>query len=315
MSKLLTKFSLKLWPDPQQQQAFIQALTEPQPYSPCIAWIKGRSEKASFQRVDALPWQLPFVDRLAVGERPGKHDLHHQGAYYCLDFSSVFAATPLTVIRKKPNIVLDLCAAPGGKSLLAWRFLQPHLLVSNEVIGKRVGMLISNLKRCQVKPVRVLSADPSVLAEAIPASADVVLVDAPCSGQSLLAKGESAPGCFHPASIQHNVKRQRRILANASRLVVPGGYLAYMTCAFSEAENERVCRWFARRFPHFEPQTVNALLAFQSHLTDLPCYRIWPQSGLGAGAFTMLFRNTQGTESMARPLEAWLDENTRWSSE
>lgn len=316
MSKLLTKLSLKLWSDPQQQQAFIQALTDPQPYGPCIAWATERLDEDSFQRVDALPWQLPFVDRLVIGERPGKHDLHNQGAYYCLDFSSAFAATPLTAIKEQPNVVLDLCAAPGGKSLLAWRLLQPHLLISNEVIGKRVGLLISNLKRCQINPVRVLSADPSVLADAIPASADVVLVDAPCTGQSLLAKGESAPGCFHPVSIKHNAKRQRRILANASRLVVPGGYLAYMTCAFSEAENERVCRWFTRRFPHFAPQPVDALLAFQSHLTDMPCYRIWPQSGLGAGAFTMLFRRTQETEAiMPQPLDAWLDENARWSSE
>jgi len=188
------------------------------------------------------------------------------------------------------------------------------LLISNEVINKRVGMLIGNLKRCQIAPAQVLSLDPSILAAAIPASADVVLVDAPCTGQSLLAKGEAAPGCFHPVSIKHNAKRQRRILANASRLVVPGGYLAYMTCAFSEAENERVCRWFTRRFPHFAPQTIDPLLAFQSHLTDLPCYRMWPQSGLGAGAFTMLFRNREETRSRPQPLNVWLEENIRWSS-
>lgn len=315
MSKLLTKLSLKLWSDPQQQQAFVQSLTDPQPLHPCIAWVADPLDEIPFQRITPLPWQLPFVDRLALDERPGKHFLHQQGAYYCLDFSSVFAATTLTAIDPRPKIVLDLCAAPGGKSLLAWRLLQPHLLISNEVIGKRVGMLISSLKRCQIRPVRVLSADPAILADNIPISADVVLVDAPCTGQSLLAKGESAPGCFHPVAIQHNARRQRRILANASQLVVPGGYLAYMTCAFSDAENERVCTWFTRRFPSFVPQTVAPLLGFQSHLTDMPCYRMWPQSGLGAGAFTMLFRNTQKAKSRSPDLDSWLDNNYRWCSD
>lgn len=328
MSKLLAKLSLKLWSDPQQQQAFIQALIDPQPFHPCILWVTERSHSA-FKRVPPQSWQPACVDRLALDERPGKHVLHQQGAYYCLDFSSVFAAATLTVVDPGPKVVLDLCAAPGGKSLLAWRLLHPHLLLSNEVIGKRVGLLISNLKRCQIHPVKVLSANTRLLAENLAQVADVVLVDAPCTGQSLLAKGETAPGCFHPVSIQHNAKRQRRILANAAQLVAPGGYLTYMTCAFSEAENERVCTWFTRHFPDFVPQRVPLLQDFQSHLTDMPCYRMWPQSRLGAGAFTMLFRQSQLearrsptslslTDSKQRPLHhqqaLWLKTNYRWCS-
>lgn len=314
MSKLLEKFSQKLWTDSPQQQAFIQALTEPQPLHPCIVWLKKRSQ-AVFEQLAPLPWQLPFVDRLGMDEHPGKHTLHQQGAYYCLDLSSVFAATVLTVVDKGPRVVLDLCAAPGGKSILTWRILQPHLLLSNEVVGKRVGLLIGNLRRCQIHPVKVLSVDSHILADHVPAWADVVVVDAPCTGQSLLAKGEKAPGCFHPVSIKHNVKRQRRILANAAHLVTPGGYLAYMTCAFSEAENERVCAWFARHFPQFAPQTVPLLRDFQSHLTDMPCYRMWPQGGLGAGAFTMLFRNEQDGGHIHPAQGAWLEQVCRWDSE
>lgn len=261
-----------------------------------------------------MPWQPPFVDRLGLDERPSQHSLHQQGAYYCLDYSSVFAASILSGVDAQPSIVLDLCAAPGGKSILAWRSLQPRLLISNELIGKRVGMLISNLKRCGVHPVRVLSVDTHDLAEQMASVADVVLVDAPCTGQSLLAKGESAPGCFHPVSINHNAKRQRRILANAAQLVISGGYLAYMTCAFSISENEQVCAWFTRQFPHFVPQTVPQLHTFQSHLTTKPCYRMWPQSGLGAGAFAMLLKNTQRGEPLPHNQDLWIKANCRWQS-
>ncbi len=314
MSKLLEKLSLKLWSDPQQQQAFIQALTDPQPFHPCILWVDQQPPVSPFKCELPLSWQLPFVDRLGMDERPGRHPLHGQGAYYCLDFSSVFAASTLAVIDPQPNVVIDVCAAPGGKSILAWRLLKPQVLISNEVIGKRVGRLIGNLKRCQVHPAKVLSIDTHLSADNMAETAEVVLVDAPCTGQSLLAKGESAPGCFHPVSIKHNAKRQRRILANAAHLVAPGGYLAYMTCAFSEAENERVCAWFIRKFPQFIPKIIPHLEIFQSHLTQMPCYRMWPQSRLGAGAFTILLQNTH--TGMRRPLtqNLWLEQNYRWQS-
>ncbi len=121
---------------------------------------------------------------------------------------------------------------------------------------------------------------------------DVVVVDAPCTGQSLLAKGETAPGCFHPVQINKNANRQRRILANAAQAVAPEGYLAYMTCAYSPEENEDTIAWLLARFPQFQPVIVPALHLFQSHLTDLPCYRMMPQDGLGAGAFTCLLRHS-----------------------
>lgn len=314
MSKLLEKFSQRLWPELQQQQDFVSALTTPQPLNPCIAWLGERSESSPFIQLSPLPWQLRFVDRLGIDERPGKHPLHQQGAYYCLDFSSVFAASVLTVIDKEPKVVIDLCAAPGGKSILAWKILQPQLLLSNEVIGKRVGLLIDNLRRCRIHPVKVLSSDTQVLADNLSSGAEVVLVDAPCTGQSLLAKGGKAPGCFHPVSIKHNAKRQKRILANAAQLVAPGGYLAYMTCAFSEAENERVCVWFTRRFPQFVPQVIPLLKDFQSHLTDRPCYRMWPQSRLGAGAFTVLFRRAHEKFDCPPEQETWLERACRWDS-
>ncbi|MBD2215377.1 RsmB/NOP family class I SAM-dependent RNA methyltransferase [Nostoc linckia FACHB-104] len=292
-SNLLIKLAKRLFANVDIQEKFIEALINPQPFHPCIVWCQSRPNISPFSVEIPASWQPEFVDRLPLGEKPGKHPLHDQGDFYCLDFSSVFAAAPLLAIPPSIKLIFDMCAAPGGKSIFAWKALQPELLISNEVIGKRLGMLISNLKRCQIKPSFVVNRDSSIFAETIPLSSNLVLVDAPCSGQSLLAKGEKAAGCFHPTNINKCANRQKRIIANSAKLVAPQGYLAYMTCTYSPEENEEVCQWFLQRFPHFEAIVVSYLQNYQSHLTDMPCYRLFPQDRLGAGAFTVLFKNTE----------------------
>jgi 16S rRNA C967 or C1407 C5-methylase (RsmB/RsmF family) len=290
-SNLLVKYSQKLFLVADDQQQFVQALTQPQPYSPCILWCRAKPSDSPFCLEPPLAWQPRFVDRLALGEKPGHHWLHEQGYFYCLDFSSVFASSTLLTIPNPIHTVLDICASPGGKSIFAWVQLQPKQLLSNEVIGKRLGALISNLKRCQIQPAIVLNIDSSILAEHL-RPVDLVLVDAPCSGQSLLAKGVKNPGCFHPVTINKNANRQKRILANSAQLVAPQGHLAYMTCAYSLEENEQVCDWLLQRFPHFEAIDIPHLHAYQSRFSDRPCYRMFPQDRLGAGAFTILLKNT-----------------------
>lgn len=311
-SQLLIKLSQKLFETAADQNAFVQALTNPQPYPSCILWLKPRSETMAFAVEPPLPWQPEFIDRLAVGTAPGAHPLHDTGHYYCLDFSSVFAASVLMVLPSCPRTVIDVCAAPGGKSIFVWRSLQPKQLICNETISKRVGMLIGNLKRCGIENAIALSTDPSHLALRLPQTADLVIVDAPCSGQSLLAKGNKAEGCFHPVIIKQNAQRQKRILANAVQLVAPGGYLMYTTCTFATEENEQVGQWLLRKFPQFKPQVVEPLADYQSHLTDLPFYRMWPQSQLGAGAFAMLLQNTDEGEVLPLPTQQW--PGWRWAA-
>ncbi|MEB3359706.1 MAG: RsmB/NOP family class I SAM-dependent RNA methyltransferase [Synechococcales bacterium] len=308
-SRLLLKLARRLFADPEAQQAFVTAIVQPSPLDACILWCRDRPPDPPFPVLPPEPWQPRFVDRLAGTDRPGQHPLHDAGYYYCLDFSSVFAASVLQAIPSPVERVFDLCASPGGKSLFAWRSLHPSLLLSNEVIGKRLGALLSNLKRCGVEGAIAASLDTQTLAAAIPQTADVVIVDAPCTGQSLLVKGIDAPGCFHPVNINKNANRQKRIIANAAQLVAPQGYLAYMTCAYSPEENEQVMDWLLSRFPQFSPVAVPALAAFQSHLTEQPCYRMFPQSGLGAGAFTVLLQNTEEIRAGdSAALEAFLQQ-------
>lgn len=290
-SKLLVKLSHRLFSDSEDREQFIEAIANPQPFNPCIIWSKKVPNPHPFAVEKPLSWQPEFSDRLSLETKPGKHPLHDRGHFYCLDFSSIFAASTLLTITKPVKLVLDMCAAPGGKSLFAWKALEPDLILCNEVIGKRTGMLISNLKRCEISPSVVSNKDSKILAELMPKTAEVVIVDAPCSGQSLLAKGGKAPGCFHPANINKNANRQKRILANSGKIVAPKGYLAYMTCTYSPEENEKVSKWFLSKFAEFKAVAIPHLSAYQSHLSEIPCYRMFPQEKMGAGAFTILFQN------------------------
>ena len=302
-SNLLRKLSRSLFADTAEQEKFIQAVINPQAFNPAILWLQPKPTENPFTVEIPVSWQPEFVDRLALESKPGKHSLHQAGHYYCLDFSSIFAASTLLTIPQPIKLILDMCAAPGGKSVFSWKTLNPELLLCNEVIGKRMGMLISNLRRCQIQPSAAANVDSQILAEKIPQTANLVIVDAPCTGQSLLAKGDKAPGCFHHVTINSNANRQKRILANSAKIVAPQGYLAYMTCTYSTAENEQVSEWLLSKFPEFGPVTVPHLEKYRSHLTEIPCYRMWPQDRLGAGAFTVLFQNTSDGETNQLPAD------------
>lgn len=300
-SNLLLKLSRKVLADSADQEAFVSALTQPQSFPSAILWTQPRPAQPPFALLPPLPWQPQWVDRLGIDQRPGQHPLHQAGAYYCLDMASVFSASVLSMIPSPVESVLDLCAAPGGKGLLARQALHPQNLWCNEVIRKRVKILIANLKRCGAQEALVFNLDPQLFIEPLSQAATVVIVDAPCSGQSLLAKGNKALGCFHPININKNASRQKRILGNAVQTVAGGGYLAYMTCTFSREENEGVGEWLLKQFPQFEAVEVPALADYASALAAFPCYRLWPQSGLGAGGFTALFRNTETAVGAINP--------------
>jgi 16S rRNA C967 or C1407 C5-methylase (RsmB/RsmF family) len=291
--KLRGRFLERLLPAAADRERFVAALDGSTDRSVALIWTRDRPPDIPFSLLPALGWQPEFVDLVDSAHRPGGNPLHKEGAYYCLDPSSVFAVVPLlaTNPEKRINSLLDLCASPGGKAVCAARGLKPTDLVANEPVRKRIGALISNLSRCAVSGSSVTQYDPAALAELAPAAFDCVIVDAPCSGQSLLFRGKSVPGCFHERTIERNANRQRRIIANGAKCVAPGGYLAYMTCTFSREENEEIAAWLVDRFPSFEPVQIPILEPHRSPYSASPCYRLWPWEGRGAGAFTILFRN------------------------
>ncbi len=296
------KLAAQLFSQAEERQHFLQALTSPLAQPPALIWRDDRPPKLPFPVERPFAWQPPFVDRVVFEFRPGRHPLHEEGAYYCLDISSVFTGCVFSAVPTGPPVVIDVCASPGGKCVFVWRMLSPSLVVANEVIGKRSAALIANLQRCRIGPAMVIRADVSRLAERIPACADLVVVDAPCSGQSLAARDKPCPGGFHPATINQNANRQRRILAQAARLVAPGGYLAYLTCTYATKENETNAAWLLKKQTEFLPQAVPLLAAFQSQLADFPCYRLWPHQNMGAGGFAVLLqKDSSGRRTAISP--------------
>lgn len=287
----LRKLSRSLFSDAEDQQRLIHALTNPADEPVAVVWRDARPSPFPFTTLPRPVWFPDAVDLVPFSERPGRHPLHEAGACYCLDAGSVFESQVLSVCRdQRIDTVIDVCASPGGKSILAWRLLQPQRLLCNEVVAKRLPQLRSNLRRCRIDNAELLSVAVEQLAERQGASADLVIVDAPCSGQSLLARGKPSPGCFHPATINLNLNRQRRILAHAIRLVRSGGFLAYMTCTYSLKENERNVEWLLKHTPGLEALPVPVLEDYRSGYSEIPCYRSWPFDGPGSGGFTSLFR-------------------------
>ena len=289
-SRLLEKFSNYLFSELSDRQLFVDSILTPRRYPQGLMWLKPRPDPIPFQIENALEWQAEFIDRVEVNEHPGQNRLHEEGYYYCLDFSSVFAVSLVNTIPEQISCILDVCAAPGGKGIYLWKRFSPDLIIFNEVIGKRLGQLSSNIKRCGITNSEIISADSSAISETYIKQMDLVLVDAPCSGQSLRARGKDAYGCFDMRLIKMNARRQKRILANASRCVTYGGYLLYCTCTFSKEENEGIVEWFCEEFKEFSAVSVELFQQYRSNMTNKPCYRLYPYSAIGAGSFGVLFK-------------------------
>lgn len=294
----LRKTAAKLFSASEEQYQFIESIMTGGGGRRALLWRRtARSgellvkTEPFFRKFPELSHYLPDVSLVVEEGSPGNEHLHQAGAFYVLDTSSILAATVLTAVFPQPNQVLDLCAAPGGKSIFANTLFPEADLVANEVIGKRLAPLIANLKRCQVKSVRVTCLDPMRLVQQVPGNFDLCIVDAPCSGQSLPAEDKKWSGAFHESTVNMNANRQRRILACAADLVRPGGYIAYTTCTFSLKENESNSEWFLKKFSSFKPCAVPALEKWLSPYSDIPSYRFWPHRGEGRGGFAALFKH------------------------
>lgn len=241
--------------------------------------------------MSAVPWLPPRVCVPQMGEgiqKPTAYEDYRRGLYYVLDLSSCWESAALGVVPP-PTRSLDLCAAPGGKSMLmAARYL-PQNHTANEVNAARRGILRQNLELSGMPNVTVTGLRPDQWAAAGELF-DLLLVDAPCSGQSLLCKGIRNPGCLGSAMVNGNAKRQKGILLAATRCAAPGAHLLYSTCTYDPDENEKVMAYILKRVPGWEAVEVPVLTPFCSGLADFPAYRLLPHHGFGAGGFCCLLR-------------------------
>lgn len=202
-----------------------------------------------FTNKKALPFTLTPVAWAREGfyavseERPGKHPLHEGGAYYIQEPS---AMSVVSLLDPKPgDLVCDLCAAPGGKSTqIAGRLLGEGLLVSNEIFSARAKILSQNIERFGVGNCVVCNEPPDKMAAHFPLFFDKLVVDAPCSGEGMFRKDDTAIEEWSPEQVSVCEERQKMILKYADQMLAPGGIMVYSTCTFAPDEDEKMMEWF-----------------------------------------------------------------------
>jgi NOL1/NOP2/fmu family ribosome biogenesis protein len=210
--------------------------------------------------------------------------------------------------------VCDVCAAPGGKATAIVEQLSgTGFLLANEVISSRTELLQLALCRSGWGNFCCTQADVAELSDRLGGTFDRVLVDAPCSGQSMVARDRQSMAAFSATQIGLNAERQRRILQAAARLVVPGGRLVYSTCTFSIAENELVVQDFLSRNPLWQLVELPSLAAWTSPF--LPgCYRLWPHRDRCDGAFAAALQlHSDAQPQPSRPKPDFSPKETRWT--
>ncbi len=202
--------------------------------------------------------------------RPGKHPYHEAGAYYIQEASAMLPASLFPTLEGEK--VLDLCAAPGGKSTqLASALNGSGLIVSNEIHPQRAAILSQNVERMGIRNAVVTNHAPKELVPHFPCFFDKIVVDAPCSGEGMFRKEEQALTMWSQDNVELCAERQKEILESAAKMLKPDGYLTYSTCTFAPEENEGVILHFLRNHPEFEvvePKNKAVLDCIEKGLID-----------------------------------------------
>lgn len=243
-------------------------------------------------------------------ERPAKHPYYHAGLYYLQEPSAMAPAAVLPV--SEGERVLDLCAAPGGKTTqLAAKLGGTGILFANDVSAGRAKTLLKNVELAGIRNAVVLSERPERLAEKFPGFFDKILVDAPCSGEGMFRKEPEMVKSWNDAMLDFCRKEQAEILEACAGLLRPGGFLLYSTCTFSLEENEESISAFLQNHPEFRMCPIPKEHGFAAGLPPLTdCARLYPHKIRGEGHFLALLEKT-GTQASR---ELW-QEQGGWEKE
>ena len=208
--------------------------------------------------------------------------------------------TPANILPVNPgDKVLDLCAAPGGKSTQLGDMLEGQgLLVANEINPKRAKILSRNIERMGISNALVLNMHPRDLEQRFAGFFDRILVDAPCSGEGMFRKEEAAVTDWSPETVKMCAARQSEILDSAANMLRPGGYLCYSTCTFAPEEDEGAIGAFLQRHPDFHVVEADMpwLAPGRPEWAEQPnpelryTFRLWPHLLSGEGHFAALLK-------------------------
>ncbi len=251
-------------------------------------------EERITEGLERVPWEKHGYYFDSEDER-GKSPLHSAGAYYIQEPS---AMAPVNLLDVKPGMcVLDLCAAPGGKSTQIAACLKGEgILITNEIVPDRARILSQNIERMGIANAIVTNHAPDELARRFPATFDRILVDAPCSGEGMFRKDETAIAEWSLENVRMCAKRQADILDAAAVMLKPGGRLVYSTCTFSKEEDEIQAASFLAKNTGLHSSIMGAFAGIRT--CDIEnAYKIWPQDGYGEGHFMAVFERDGGTSS------------------
>ena len=255
--------------------------------------------------VRKIPWVTNGFYYDADVEQPAKHPYYFAGMYYIQEPS---AMTPAAVLPVTPGErVLDLCAAPGGKSTeLAAKLNGEGVLVSNDISNSRAKALLKNLELFGTKNAVIISEPPAKLAERFTGYFDKILVDAPCSGEGMFRKSPAIIKNWEQYGVEYYQKLQREILPSAVKMLKPGGMLLYSTCTFSPEEDEDTLLFLLREYPELsmaDPNiTYEGFAKGRPEWVDGPeelekAIRIWPHRMEGEGHFVALLQKSADADT------------------
>ncbi|MBR6532101.1 MAG: hypothetical protein IKT61_06330 [Clostridia bacterium] len=265
----------------------------------------NKISEADFLKINPFGGEkIPFAENAYYFDfdKIGNHPYHHAGMLYIQEPAAMSAVASIDIVEDWK--VLDLCAAPGGKSSQAAVGLSDGMIVSNEIIPSRCKILTGNMERLGFKNAVTTCADAKRLSSLFGEEFDLVIVDAPCSGEGMFRKDETAINEWSPANVKLCAERQAEILGYIHTTVNEGGYLLYSTCTYSLEENEMQVDAFLCEHPEFELVPVNTCV--KEHTADgikfdgckteniSFCRRFYPHISKGEGQFVALMKKKSG---------------------
>ncbi len=296
----------------------------------CDAYQGLRVNTAKISVEDFLklsPYELRQVSWCPNGfyydkaQKPAKHPFYFAGLYYIQEPSAMTTASLLPV--EEGDVVLDLCAAPGGKSTeLAAKLHGTGLLVTNDISNSRAKALLKNIEVFGVGNALVTSEPPNELAKRFPGFFDKILIDAPCSGEGMFRKQGNMTKAWEKNGVDLFVGLQRSILKEAVTMLKPGGTMIYSTCTFSKEENEQAMEYLLSLddslhlqelplFDGFDKGHPEWGLTGNEELTK--CRRLWPHCIEGEGHFVAMVRKDR--EEAVLPVTEYIFSKERLSRE
>ena len=303
-----------------EYDAFLQGYEKPRFHAlrrnPLKIEEKDFRDKIPFE-LKAVPWSIHgyYYENT---DQPGKHPFHEAGIYYIQEPSAMSVVEYLEV--KPGQQVLDLCAAPGGKTTQIAGFMEGEgLLVCNEIHPQRAKILSENIERLGVKNALVTNETPQRLSAVFPGFFDKILVDAPCSGEGMFRKNEEALVEWSPQNVQMCADRQDEILEEVAKMLRPGGRICYSTCTFAPAENEDCMARFITKHPEFHLVEVEKKGNMSSGNPDYAInpidglektIRLWPHKLDGEGHFIAVLEKDGVLEDDYKPISRNGNEKT-----